>query len=330
MKSRTGILRKKFSNLDIYMDNEIRLLDASLLSDKKKLKEISYWLKVMNRPNGWHYDLDQIWILNELEKAGILPGSTILDAGAGQGIMQYLLAARGYNVISLDFSSRAKPSHSLGIFNIEGEGDCNINYQHPFMRFISYDVNSPATIGNWIRNSNFERAPLLLGYAKRRVTSLLFYIFERLVKRHDNYGTITFLRAPFHDVPLGPGSVDAVISISAIEHADISLFHENINELLRLLKLRAPLLLTTSSTTSDKNIYHEKTSGWCFSLPALKDFFPGCEIKFDVENCTRSMIESEVFMDRLDSYYYQDKSSFCYKKYVKKLPYLPVTVKIIK
>ena len=41
MKSRTGILRKKFSNLDIYMDNEIRLLDASLLSDKKKLKEIS-------------------------------------------------------------------------------------------------------------------------------------------------------------------------------------------------------------------------------------------------------------------------------------------------
>ena len=66
------------------MTAELTLLDASLLNDSDKLAEISHWLKVMNRPNGWHYDLDHIWILRELEAAGILPGSTILDAGAGE------------------------------------------------------------------------------------------------------------------------------------------------------------------------------------------------------------------------------------------------------
>lgn len=158
----------------------------------------------------------------------------------------------------------------------------------------------------------------------------MFYLYERFARSHDSYGTITYLRAPFHEVPFASESVDAVISISAIEHADISLFHENINELSRLLKPGAPLLLTTSATTSDENVYLEKYSGWCFSLSALKTFFPGCEVKFDAENCARSMMESAVFIGRIDPYYYQDKDSFCYKKRIEALPYLPVAVKIVK
>ena len=43
------------------MIDELRLLGASLLNDSDKLAEISHWLKVMNRPNGWHYDLDHIF-----------------------------------------------------------------------------------------------------------------------------------------------------------------------------------------------------------------------------------------------------------------------------
>jgi ubiquinone/menaquinone biosynthesis C-methylase UbiE len=312
------------------MDNEIRLLDASLLDDKKKLKEISYWLKVMNRPNGWHYDLDEIWILNELEKAGILPGSTIVDAGAGQGVTQYLLAARGYNVISLDFSPRTKPGRSSGIFNINGEGDADIDYQHPYMRFMSYGGNLSASLISRLKFSSLKKIPLLPQRAVRVATSAWFYLFERFARRHDGYGTITYLRAPFHEVPLASESVDAVISISAIEHADIELFQDNIKELFRLLRPEAPLLLTTSATSSDENAYHEKTSGWCFSLAALQAFFPGSEVKFDAENCVRSLIGSEIFMDRLDPYYYQDKGAFCYKKRVAELPYLPVAVKIVK
>ena len=312
------------------MDNEIRLLDASLLDDIEKLNEISYWLKVMNRPNGWHYDLDHIWILNELKKTNTLPGSTIVDAGAGQGIMQYLLAARGYNVISLDFSPRTRPGHSLGIFNIVGDGNADIDYQHPYMKFISYGVNSSANIVSRLKIANLQKIPLLPRRTLKHATSMLLYMFERFARKHGGYGTITYLRAPFHDVPLPSEYADAVISVSAIEHADINLFHQNIKELSRLLKPRAPLLLTTSATTSDKNTYHEKTSGWCFSLSALKVFFPGCKIIFDAKYCARSLIESEIFIDRLDSYYYQDKDTFCYKKRLEALPYLPVAVKIVK
>lgn len=312
------------------MDNEIKLLDASLLDDRKKLKEISYWLKVMNRPNGWHYDLDQIWILNELEKSGILPGSTVLDAGAGQGMTQYLLAARGYNVISLDFSPRTKPVRSLVIFNIMGEGDSDINYQHPYMKFISYGVNSSSSLAGRLKLASLKKIPLLPKRIISHAFSALFYLYERFAGSHESYGTITYLRAPFHEVPLASESVDAVISISAIEHADISLFHENINELTRVLKPGSPLLLTTSATTSDENIYHEKSSGWCFSLSTLKTFFPSCVVKFDAASCARSLMESAIFMDRLDPYYYQDKGAFCYKKRIVALPYLPVAVKIVK
>ena len=330
MKSRTGILRKRFSSLDIFMGNKIRLLDASLLSDKKKLREISYWLKVMNRPNGWHYDLDQIWILNELEKTGILPGSTILDAGAGQGVMQYILAARGYNIISFDFSPRTKPSHSLGIFQIEGEGDRNIDYHHPYMKFLSFGADSSRSMIARLKAVTLRKIALLPQRAINYGLSFLFYTYERFVKNHEDYGTITYLRAPFHKAPLPSESVDALISISAIEHADISLFDENIKELLRLLKPGASLLLTTSASNTDEDTYHEKSSGWCFSLPSLKSFFPGCKVTFDAKTCARSLIESEVFKDRLDPYYYQDEKAFCYKKRIKSLPYLPVAVKMCK
>jgi ubiquinone/menaquinone biosynthesis C-methylase UbiE len=312
------------------MNNEIRLLDASLLSDKKKLKEISYWLKVMNRPNGWHYDLDQIWILKELEKANILPGSTILDAGAGQGVTQYLLAARGYNVISLDFSPRIKLSRSLGIFRIEGGGDAKINYQHPYMEFINYGGRSSKKVIERIRGLNLRKVLLLVPRVFRNAYSFLFYLFERHLRDHTDYGLITYLRAPFHDIPLASGSIDAVISISAIEHADRNLFRDNIIEMLRVNKPGAPFFLTTSAVQSGGDIYHDKSAGWCFSFDTLKTIFPGSEIHSDSENCARSIIESEIFINRLDPYYYQDTGSFCYKKRVEALPYLPVAVKVVK
>lgn len=313
------------------MNNEIRLLDASLLTDSRKLREISYWLRVMNRPNGWHYDLDKIWILDQLEQAGIGAGATIVDAGAGQGDMQYLLASRGYNVISLDFSPRTRPARSVGVFNVVGKGDMEIAYQHPYMKFISYGANSSVRISNvLLKLANLKKLPQRVRRVWRDGRSWLFYLFERFARSHDRYGTVTYVRAPFHDVPLASGSVDAVISISAIEHADTDLFEQNIKELMRLLKPGAPLLLTTSATAAQRNTYHEKTAGWCFSLSALKAYFPDCDVRFDTESCENSLIASKVFLSRLDPYYYEDKETFCYQRRVTALPYLPVAVKLTK
>jgi ubiquinone/menaquinone biosynthesis C-methylase UbiE len=330
MKSTTSFMRKQLLSQSILMASEIRLLDATLLSDDKKLKELSYWLRVMNRPNGWHYDFDHIWILNELEKNKILPGSTILDAGAGQGIMQYLLAARGYNIISLDFTPRTIPKRSIGIFDINGEGDSDITYQHPYMKLISYDRNfSARELVGRVNIVNLNKIPKLSQLIMRHIKSKLFHLHQKYVSNHAGYGTITYLRAPFHQVPLPSGSMDAVVSISAIEHGDIKLFHKNITELTRLLKPKAPLLLTTSASNSDEDTFHEKSSGWCFSLATLRASLSNCKIEFDIKSSTRSICDSDVFISRLDSYYHQDKRSFCYKKCIEALPYLPVSIKII-
>ena len=51
-----------------------------LFTFKKYLNEIRYWGRVLNRPNGWHYDLDIIWILNKLIEYKVKPGDWILDA----------------------------------------------------------------------------------------------------------------------------------------------------------------------------------------------------------------------------------------------------------
>ena len=311
------------------MGNDLTLLDSSLLDHSEKLAEITHWLRVMNRPNGWHYDLDHVWILCELEKAGIPKGSTILDAGAGQGIMQFLLAARGYNVISLDFSARTIPSRSCGIFDIHGSGEAKLDYSHPYMEFISYgDVNNR----KWPLGRIFSHPRRILRLPRRVVRdafSFFNYVGERFFNDHSDYGSITYLRAPFHDIPLDQGTVDSVISVSAIEHADIELFGKNIMELRRILKDGAPLLMTTSATPKDENEFHEKSSGWCFSLAHLQSFFDDCTVNFDAQFCERSLLDSRVFLNRLDPYYHLDRDSFCYRKQIASLPYLPVAIKAV-
>lgn len=312
------------------MANQIKLLQASLLRDEQKLKELTHWLRVMNRPNGWHYDLDHIWILDELEKAGIRPGATIVDAGAGQGVMQYLLAARGYNVISLDFSPRTPPARARGIFKVMGAGDTAIEYQHPYMKFVTYGTSHASSLIKRLSLRKVRKLPELPGRIYRRALSYATYLRERFFGKHGSFGVISYVRAPFHDVPLKAGIADAVISVSAIEHADIDLFDSNIKSLLCLLKPGAPLLLTTSATSEENNTYDRKVEGWCFSSKTLAGYFPGSELDFDAAACAHSLMESPTFMQRLDPYYYLDPESPFHKKRFTTFPYLPVAVKIVK
>ncbi len=308
------------------MKNQIKLLQTELYNNSQILKELTHWFKVFNRPNGWHYDLDHIWILNNLEDLGIKPGATIIDAGAGQGIMQYFLASKGYNVISLDFSPRTKPNRANGIFNVVGSGDNEINYIHPYMNFIHYGDGSPKSIINRISFKKLKKIPQLPKRYFLKLVSLYTYLNERFFRKHDSFGTITYVRAPFHKVPLESNIADAVISVSAIEHADISLFDQNITELSRLLKFNAPLLITTSVNNSNETTYNKVVSGYCFSILDLDKYFPNSETFFDYENSEKNILNSNIFWKRLDAYYYNDENSFVYKKKCVSLPYLPVGI----
>jgi ubiquinone/menaquinone biosynthesis C-methylase UbiE len=312
------------------MNKIIKLLTTSLLDERKKLKELSYWLRVMNRPNGWHYDLDHIWILDELEKSGINKGSTIIDAGAGQGVMQYLLASRGYNVISLDFTSRNPPPRAHGIFTIIAEEKTEINYEHPYMKFISYGTDRSRSLLKKISIQKISKIFELPARCFRLVHSYFYYFYERYFRNHENFGVITYVRAPFHDVPLESNFADAIISVSAIEHADIDLFLENINSLTRLLKPAAPLLLTTSATSKMDNHYDYQVEGWCFSRSSLVTYFPECDLDFNVSECKQSFFKSKTFHQRLDPYYYKNPKSPFFMRKFNDLPYLPVSIKLIK
>ncbi|MHB8086958.1 MAG: class I SAM-dependent methyltransferase, partial [Anaerolineaceae bacterium] len=85
----------------------IELLSCDAIRDNGNiLADIVLLQKGLFKEIGWHYYVDLIWIVNRLRENEIYPGSTILDAGAGNGLLQYLLSLYGYNVISIDFSPR--------------------------------------------------------------------------------------------------------------------------------------------------------------------------------------------------------------------------------
>lgn len=306
------------------MSCKIQLLDAGLLADEKKLEELSYWFNVLNRPNGWHYDLDHIWILSELEKAGIGPGATIVEAGAGQGIFQYLLASRGYNVISLDFSPRTVPKRTLGIFSINGDGSTTINYEHSYMKVINYGGGKNNSL---LRKFSIDRLKRIPSYISRNILSNISWLKERFFVNHEKYGDITYVRAPFHEIPLGDAFADAVVSVSAIEHADIDLFRVNIDSLSRLLKPNSPLLLTTSATKEENSLYNETVEGWSFSSTHISELLPGCSITFDGDACEQAILKSNKFMGRIDPYYFQ-KGQLFYASNFSSLPYLPLAIKL--
>ena len=88
---------------------EIFLLPSSLLDSHEALvKEFLAISRVLKLPLGWHYLLDLAWAAERIQSS-IEAGSTILDAGAGYGLMQFWLTDHGYNVVSVDRVPRYIP-----------------------------------------------------------------------------------------------------------------------------------------------------------------------------------------------------------------------------
>jgi len=81
--------------------DKITLLDTDLLQNEKLFREVIYWKNFFRAQLGWHYVLDLIWKLEKIDLLDLPKGSLIIDAGAGYGLMQYILAGRGFNIISV-------------------------------------------------------------------------------------------------------------------------------------------------------------------------------------------------------------------------------------
>jgi SAM-dependent methyltransferase len=314
------------------MQDSAKLLDSKLLENTKELKIIDYWLKVLNRPQGWHYDLDIIWIIKELQDNKIERGSTILDAGAGLGITQFILAYLGYNVISLDFSERVVPKFASKIFKIEVLNNQNFNYEHEYMNFVKYNAEQRVEKIEEVNSySPIIKIKNILSNQLYKLRNYFYFLYE-LSKPNKNYGKITFIRDAFHKINLNDNYVDAIISVSAIEHADKSLLTNNLNEFKRVVKFNKPILISTSANHEENvDTYHKKTKGICFSKKTVQEFGTDLSlVDYDYSYIESKLINDKKFIERIDRYYTQDPLSDFYKKNIRNLPYLPVGIKIFK
>lgn len=326
--------------------SKIHWFSESLLT-QEVLNNIDQTKVVTGRPNGWHYDLDIAWILESFRIENIKPGSLILDAGAGLGICQFLLARAGYHIVSLDFSERTMPKSFHRLFNVSGDGRSfeSREYTHQYMQVIDYGEGSSFNpkkkiqqLSDWLLEELPASCKISLAHraVNARMTRLLA-IFNRVVEtwKSSNYstGSIHMIRAPFHDCQLAPESFDAIISISAIEHSDVSLISDSIKTFQILKKPSAKIFLTTSISTTGNRTYDHTVAGLNFGSQDLALFYgvPNAQLpsKIELEEYEKSLINLEKLWLRLDDYYRLDPRSSFYKKNFHRLPYLPIGLEIL-
>lgn len=321
------------------MQEKIELLDIGLLGDKEKLKVIDRWLRVMNWPNGWHYDLDIIWVLRHIDQLGLRKGSTIIDAGAGLGMTQFILAACGYNVLSLDFTSREIPRFSRKIFAIEKIDRGLGGYAHEYMEFMNYgQKRSRPPI-------SLQRAMLLLKkaldpkraglnfylarhYLKQAVN--LYYCLE-LMKDHSDFGKITFLRGTFNNIPLPDSTADALVSVSAFEHNTYQDMLASISEFMRVVKKGSPLIITTSAADG-QDWYFQAPKAWNFSKETLSSWFdiPQERVSFNYRDTSRDIMNSPSLKGRISGFYkFRGENALPYGD-LRQIRYIPVGIVKIK
>lgn len=253
------------------MKNRISILDPDLVFEHKDhIQSIDYWKRVLNIQIGWHYDIDLVWILDTIDKLQLKPGATIMDAGAGNGLIQFILAAKGYKVLSVDFSERPIPKEAGRIFNIERFESKKIQ-NHRYQSFIKHnrfewsETLKKVDFSRPLRT--FNRATQLLAH------SLDPLLWKETLQSNKNYGKIIYAQADFTDMSdFASKSVDCVISVSAIEHNEPENLPKALNEFERVLKPGGSLVITTSAA-KEKEKYLDFCQGWCFTASKLKELF---------------------------------------------------------
>jgi len=320
----------EFVRKDVKEVKKIELLAISLLDEEIKLREIDYWLKVLNWNNGWHYDLDIVWLLKHIEQIRLPEGATILDAGAGLGVTQFILASRGYNIISLDFGERKIPKYAEGIFHIECINRELGDYTHEYMEFMTFGQRSANQVSIPIASKirSYIKQPSKIIHrvnssVKRRYNPR--YLHE-LKCDHSDYGKVTFLRGTFNDIPVEDNMADLLVSVSAFEHNTFEDMPDSVEEFNRVIKPGSHMMVTTSAA-KEKDWYHEPSKGWNFTQETLSKWFGITNnISFDYDLILMCIKSSTKLQKRIGPYYrYNSKGALPYAK-LEDAKYCPVGI----
>jgi SAM-dependent methyltransferase len=234
--------------------HKIEILTESLIDEHPELAmEVLATSSRLAVPLGWHYLLDLIWLLDELEPKSpqhLEPPFRILDVGAGMGLMQFMLADRGYEVISLDMRDRNPAARFR---------DC-----YEFRQFAQ-----DAPIDHSYLDHLGDRASKGHGLIDRVLDLNLRTFLRRLKGAHtprpsSEAGVERPARPVVHHyrcdarnmTALEDGAIDAVVSVSALEHNDPQLTEEIQREIERVVRPGGVCLHTTSAIQKGRS-FHE-------------------------------------------------------------------------
>ncbi len=249
----------------------------------------------LNTDLGWHYYLDLAWIIRDVRNT--LPrGSLILDAGAGSGLLQFILSELGYNVISADFVDRGIPAETKKRYgrvthylNSRKKTFVNRYTRHLNAAYVGGTVSRLKTL---LRSNEGSRAPVALIEKNRFIPKAPpCPLLEG--EATDSCGRIFFYTCDLKDMPLLPdGFVDGVVSVSALEHNEHADFENCIDEILRVTKQTGRIAVTVSASNSD-DWFHEPSNGWCYSEATIKKLF------HLPEGITSNFSQKDVYLDAL-------------------------------
>ena len=235
--------------IDKSSSDKIEILSADLLKEHRGLvSELKGFARSLGLEFGWHYLLDIVWILSNLDD---IAGKQILDAGAGTGIIQWYLAEQGATVVSVDRASRAAlPTRYRQRFQVRGLRENDL----PSTRQL---IASNFHKQSGLRTKIAAQARDLIGLAEHRRSSGQVVIYNQdLVNLID----------------IKENSFDVVVAVSALEHNPPDQLALVVNELMRVLK-PGGLLLATLTAARDQDWYHEPSSGWCYTESSLRRIF---------------------------------------------------------
>jgi ubiquinone/menaquinone biosynthesis C-methylase UbiE len=234
--------------------DRIEILSTQLLDQERPLvTDLKRFARRLHLEFGWHYLLDLIWILRHL---GPAREKRIVDAGAGVGIMQWHLAERGAEIISVDRLGRA---------------DLAIRFRQRFdIQGLREQDLAPLSEAKSRPEGQTPMRVLASGMAERVRSGLNS---RRPDTTEPVRGRVILYNQDLKDLPDIPdNSIDAVVAVSALEHNppdDLALV---VGELMRVLKPGA-ILLATLGAAKDDDWYHVPSSGWCYSEATLRKVF---------------------------------------------------------
>lgn len=240
------------AKVPVSTDQHIEILSVELLDQHRTLVEgLKEFTRSVKLELGWHYILDIVWILTHLDG---IAGKTMLDAGAGTGVLQWYLAQQGARVISVDRMSRATlPLRFRRRFQVRGWRETDLLPANQVLR---------SELRAEHESENLVKRLLVQG---REVAG--YFI------AHQASGSIRIYNQDLSDlVDIPTDSVDAVVAVSALEHNSQQGLRTVVKELLRVLKPGGKLLATLVAA-KDRDTWHDPSQAWCYTDDSLRDIF---------------------------------------------------------